>query len=401
MSTRPMSERYFHPTLGRSGRAAALVSILSLLFLLIAPAVRAQASVTVATAYPGVAARPGETVTFPLKVVNHGSSGQSVSLELAGVPKGWDPQLTGDGRQVFRVYAGPGEEQDVDLRVRVPDDAKTGDYRFSVLARGTGFSDRLDLSIRVSTTDTGADRLETQYPSLTGPSDATFKFRVDLTNSSSHDRSYSLGAQAPEGWQVTFSPAYDSKQIASLSLKAGETQGLDVDIKPPPNVPAGQYKIVVQATSASTQPTRELEVNIMGSFKLNLSTPSGRLNASARAGRETTLTLVVENSGSAEVPRVTLSSSTPSGWTVRFQPDRLESLPPGEKREVTAYIRPDARAIAGDYDVTVNASAPAVWDSADIRVTVETPTVLGVVGTLIVVLVVAGVGWVFHKYGRR
>lgn len=372
--------------------------------LLVAAALPAPAlaqGLVLSTTYPGVVARPGETLTFPLHVSAPGLGGQKVSLEVTGRPQGWEVYLLGEGRQVYQVYVPAGREQEVELQVKVPDDAKPGEARVTVAARSPAGGSTLQLSIRVSTEQAGPDRMVTQYPSLTGPSNATFTFRLDLTNNGPRERSYSLRAQAPPGWQVTFSPAYESKQIASLSLPAGETRGLDVQVKPPEKVPAGRYTVVVEALSGASQASASLEVNIVGTFELRLTTPTGRLSARASPGRESPIRLVVENAGSADLENVTLSSTPPSNWSVRFEPEAIDSLPAGQSREVTAYVKPDSRAIAGDYVVTLSASAGGAYESAEFRITVLTPTAWGVVGLALVAAVMGGVWATFRKFGRR
>jgi len=365
-----------------------------------APGARAQGLV-LSTPYPGVVARPGETLTFPLHLSAPGLGSQKVTLQVGAHPEGWQVYLLGDGRQVYQVYVPATGEQEVELQVKVPEDARPGEGRIVVSARSPAASTSLQVSIRVSTEEAGPDRMVTQYPSLTGPSNATFRFRVDLTNNGSRERSYSLRAQAPPGWQVTFSPAYESKQIASLSLPAGETQGLDVEVKPPQKVPAGRYNVVVEALSGASQASTSLEINILGTFELRLTTPSGRLSARASPGRESPIQLVVENAGSADLERVTFSSSPPRNWSVRFDPESIEGLRAGESREVTAYVKPDSRAIAGDYVVSMSASASGAWESTEFRVTVLTPTAWGMVGIALVAAVMAGVWATFRKYGRR
>ncbi|MEW6545592.1 MAG: NEW3 domain-containing protein [Bacillota bacterium] len=368
--------------------------------LAVSAGVHAQGLV-LSTPYPGVVARPGETLTFPLHLSVRGLGDQKVTLQVTGQPKGWEVFLLGDGRQVYQVYVPAEKGQEVELQVKVPEDAQPGEGRIVVSARSAAGSTALQVSIRVSTEEAGPDRMVTQYPSLTGPSNATFRFRVDLTNNGSRERSYSLRAQAPPGWQVTFSPAYENKQIASLSLGAGETRGLDVEVKPPQKVAAGRYNIVVEALSGASQASASLEVNIVGTFELRLSTPSGRLSAEANPGRESPVKLVVENAGSADLGPVTFSSSPPRNWSVRFDPETIDTLAAGESREITAYIKPDSRAIAGDYLVSISASARGAWESAQFRVTVLTPTAWGMVGIALVAAVMAGVWATFRKYGRR
>ncbi|MEW5935850.1 MAG: hypothetical protein AB1816_19895, partial [Bacillota bacterium] len=145
-----------------------------------APGVQAQGLV-LSTPYPGVVARPGETLTFPLHLSAPGLGSQKVTLQVGAHPEGWQVYLLGDGRQVYQVYVPATGEQEVELQVKVPEDARPAEGRIVVSARSPAASTSLQVSIRVSTEEAGPDRMVTQYPSLTGPSNATFRFRVDLT----------------------------------------------------------------------------------------------------------------------------------------------------------------------------------------------------------------------------
>ena len=69
---------------------------------------------------------------------------------------------------------------------------------------------------------------------------------------------------------------------------------------------------------------------------------------------------------------------------------------------VNAQIKPSGDAIAGDYTVTLSASGDSsANDSIQIRYTVETSIIWGVVGVALIIAVGAGVWWVFQRYGRR
>ncbi|MFY9603476.1 MAG: NEW3 domain-containing protein, partial [bacterium] len=144
-----------------------------------------------------------------------------------------------------------------------------------------------------------------------------------------------------------------------------------------------------------------LVVIITGTYDLVLTTPSGRLNAQTVAGRETALTLEVQNHGSADLENISFSSREPSGWSVTFSPEEIDLLAPGETRQVTAHIKPAARAIAGDYLVNLTASTRETSGTAQIRVLVKTSTLWGLVGIVIILAVIAGVGAAFRQYGRR
>jgi uncharacterized membrane protein len=79
----------------------------------------------------------------------------------------------------------------------------------------------------------------------------------------------------------------------------------------------------------------------------------------------------------------------------------VEEIPPGQVVTVTAHITPSGNAVAGDYMVTLSASTEDADESIDVRVTVETPLLWGLLGVLLIVGTLAGLVWVFRRYGRR
>ncbi|MGB9904181.1 MAG: NEW3 domain-containing protein [Desulfotomaculales bacterium] len=361
----------------------------------------AQGGIVLSTPYPGVSVQPGETVHFPLRIRNDGGTDQKVELVLVSAPKGWPAVFKGGEMIIHQVLVPGGKEENVDFQIVVPPEAKPGSYDFDLEAQGPQSRYALRLNLRIEQTTAGTDQFVAQYPILSGASGTDFSFRVSLRNNGSRERSYSLGAQAPPGWQVAFSPAYENKQIASLSLQAGNSQDLDISVKPPQGIKAGRYQIPVEAVYAGGKASTVLQVVITGDYRLEVTTPTGRLNGDAVAGREKPLTLVVKNIGSTDLQGVNFSAAAPENWSVTFQPEKLDFLPAGESQQVTALIKPGGQAIAGDYVVQINASTPETTGSAEFRITVKTPTLWGVVGIFIIALVVAGVGYTFSKYGRR
>jgi len=67
----------------------------------------------------------------------------------------------------------------------------------------------------------------------------------------------------------------------------------------------------------------------------------------------------------------------------------------------TAHIPPSSNAVAGDYQITLSASNTDANESIDVRVTVETSPIWGIVGILLVVATIGGLVLVFRRYGRR
>ncbi|MDI3480519.1 MAG: hypothetical protein PWQ97_174 [Tepidanaerobacteraceae bacterium] len=375
-----------------------LFSLLFVISVLSAATANAAGNLTIYTNYPGITAQPGSNLSFPLTI--SGPLGY-VNLKVVSLPAGWSGQFFGNGMEIHEVIIPSNDTAQAEFRVQVPQNAKDGTYNIKVEAANNKSRDYLMLNIKIKAGASGGDKLEVQYPSLSGPDTATYSFRATLYNNSGHGRFYSLGATAPEGWQVTFKPAYQQNQITSLSLEGGKTQDLDVDVQPPDGVKAGKYSITIAAVSGNEAVKTDLEVVITGTYKLNLTTPSGRLNADTIAGRKGAVTLQIENKGSADLNNISFSAQAPDNWSVTFEPDTIDRLASGEKRQVTAFITPYAKAIAGDYAVNITASTKETTASADIRVTVHTSTLWGIVGVVLVIGVIAWVVWTFNKYGRR
>lgn len=364
----------------------------------------AQASPVLSTAFPGIEVQPGQSVGFPLTVAESGSSGEIVSLSVGSAPHGWQARLKGSGYAVDEAYISPGTagEQNPTLQVKVPAGAKAGTYHLTVTASGPGGTSTLPLQVRVTGGRTAKPTLTAQYPELQGPSKAKYQFQLTLTNNGLRNASFALSDQAPKGWQVDFTPGFSSKQIGAIPVKSGNSQTIDVNVNPPASAPAGTYKVVATATAGAGQTVSvPLRVHLLGSYQLNLTTPSGRLNASGTAGATSTTALLLQNTGSAPLRNVSLSANAPNNWNVTFKPDRINALPAGSSQQVTMTVRPGSNAIAGDYDVSVSANTPATSATQDIRYTVGASTLWGWIGVLVVLAVIAGLGYLFRRLGRR
>ncbi len=356
--------------------------------------------VYLSTPVPGVMVDRGKQVTFSIDVNNKSTVGKTVDITLSKAPDGWAPILKDRGFIVRSVYVDGGKTESVDLQVTAPAEAK-GDNEFVVRASGGGADSTLRLLVGVKDQVTKATSLVVQYPTLQGKSGSQFGFKADLRNDSEADRTYGLSFKAPDGWDVSFKPSYEDKQISSVQVKSGASQSLDINVAPPARVQAGEYPVTITAASASDRASSDLKVTITGIFQMAMATRGDLFNTQATAGQESPFYVTVTNSGSAPLQNVSLSSSKPDGWTVTYKPDKIDQLDPGAQREVTMLIKPSAKAIAGDYMLNVSASHPQVSVNKDVRVTVETPTLWGWIGVGILVIVIGGLMGLFMKLGRR
>lgn len=372
-------------------------------FLSFAGQADAAGGVVLSTNFPGISTSAGENLTFPLKIKNNSSAKQIADLTVTSKPDKWYTTLKGSNRIIHQALIEANGEAFFDLLVNIPEEVQPGEYPITVAARNkNGYSlDNLTLKIRITDTEVGNDQLKANYLELQGPGDAAFNFKINLANNGNNEQLYGLGAQVQDGWQVSFKPSYEDQQVASIAVKPGETKSLDVIVKPPVNVKAGEYTIPIQAASAVNKITEELKVIITGTYKLEFSTPTGKLNTDIVAGRDKKVNLQVKNAGSAELNNISFSANTPIDWSVSFEPENIVSLKAGETRQVTATITAADQAIVGDYLVSMTAATQVAKGSADMRVTVKTSTLWGIVGLLIIIAVLYVIYRAFQKYGRR
>lgn len=379
-----------------------LTAAMAVVALNIAPAL-AEPGVILSTTYPSVVADKGKQLTFPIEVVNRTNEFQEVELQIAQGPEDWQPTLKDRGFDIRRVMVAPQKSQQLEFQAKPPENAKAGDYAFVIRARAPGgaiFSD-LRLAITLQDRVSSGLKLTTQFPNIRGQAGSTFSFKFDLVNDAGVDRDIAMSASAPRGWEVTFKPSFESKQVSTFRVKAGSTQGVDVDIAPPQKVEAGDYKLVVAAAAGSDKAEVPLNITIVGQNRVSLGTQSGQLNTRATVDQDTKLTLVLKNTGSAPLRNVTFSASRPDGWNVTFDPDRIDELAVNQQQELTMTIRPSSRALAGDYVLSITASASGTSDTQQIRVTVETPTAWGWIAVLAIVAVLGGLGTMFVRMSRR
>ena len=361
-----------------------------------APAAAAN-GLELATDFPAVVVAPGTDLSFDIKVQSDRLA--RVGLAVDGAPQGWTAKLFGGGHVVDGVSAGGAEAPVVRLDVTVPAEA-TGTHRITVTASDGSREASLPLDLRVDASAAGDLTLTTDFPQLRGPSDQEYSFNLTLRNDTAEDLTFAVNATGPQGWEVATQITGEA-QAASAIVEAGSTRGVEVSVTPPSTVDAGSYPVEVVATAGSRQIKGSLAVEITGSYEMDLTTPDERLNASGEAGRTIELPMVVENNGTTALEAVDLSGTGPTGWTIEFDPAQVASVAPNSRGDVIARITPSGDAISGDYVVTLKGENDQATISREIRVTVQTSQVWGLIGIGLIVLVVGGLLWVFRVYGRR
>ncbi|MDW8328173.1 MAG: NEW3 domain-containing protein, partial [Anaerolineales bacterium] len=192
------------------------------------------------------------------------------------------------------------------------------------------------------------------------------------------------------------------QELTSLPIRAGQTENVDIEVRPARQTPAGDYPIVVRVESEQISDEVKLTAAVTGQFDLTLTAPDGRLSGRAIAGQETPLELIVRNSGTAPANEVRLEASAPAQWSVTFDPEIIPELAPDSEVQVKANIKPPDKAIAGDYMVTLRAvPAGGSLESSEFRITVETSTWWGIVGLALIAAALGVVALAVARFGRR
>ncbi|MFC1931301.1 NEW3 domain-containing protein [Chloroflexota bacterium] len=123
-------------------------------------------------------------------------------------------------------------------------------------------------------------------------------------------------------------------------------------------------------------PVPELISEEEASYELSLTPYDGHYNATIVAGRDRTIALNLENSGTAAIDNIVFTAEEPEDWEVGFDPEEVASLEAGESGRIDVTIEVPSTAVEGDYMVTLTASGTqASAKEVDFRVTVNVPIV--------------------------
>jgi uncharacterized membrane protein len=255
------------------------------------------------------------------------------------------------------------------------------------------------------------DKLELvcRYPTFEGKSGDSFEFEINLRWLGDSPRTFDLAiTESPPMWNATIVAGAPEKTIFGIGLEAEMQWPETIRVKFAPvagELPEpGEYVVILAASSGDIEETVELKAIVTAQYRFAFYTATGRLNTEVTGGQENHLAVEVANTGTAALNEISFTSSKPSGWTITFNPDMIDSLAPGMAKAVDVIIEPPSKTIAGDYLVTmtaINEELLATPREIELRVTALTPTIWGWVGVIIVLVVIAALGVIFRRLGRR
>ncbi len=251
------------------------------------------------------------------------------------------------------------------------------------------------------------------YTKVEGTASTLFSFEVELYYQADYGteaREFDLVTTGPQDWDVYINPKYDKvTKLRGIRIDPSgtPTQSIVVVATPPVwlRLEPGEYPITLEVTSKGLKELKDsktLTAVITATYILDLVPTNERYSTSALAGKDNYFSVEIQNNGSAAIGDITFSSDKPEGWTMGFSPEKVDSLIADGSQTIEVNIKPPPRTIAGDYSITLKAEGKQTKaPDFQIRVTVETPTIWGWVGVAIIVLVIAGIIFIFMRFSRR
>ncbi len=364
-------------------------------------------AILVAPEYTGIVVEEGEDVSIDITVTNGGRQDENIELTLPSVPKGWTARIKTYSFGVTGIYVGSDKSKPLTLKAEPDKGTGPGKYVFTIKAKTTDgrltSSSQVTLMVKAKQEVKKAKgvNITTSYPVLQGPTDAKFEFSLEVENKTDKDSIFNLSYEGPENWGINFKPAYEDKYFSSLRIKEGQSATMAVEVKPFLLAEPGEYPIKVKVNSEKAKAVVQLMVVLTGTHKMDIGTANGLLSLNAFQGKPANLSFYVKNSGSATQDNVRFLSFKPENWKVDFNPKSMNTLAPGDLKQVEVNITPAEQALVGDYSVGINVEGGKATKSMELRVTVRASTAWGWIGIGIIVLVIIGLVTLFIKMGRR
>ena len=369
---------------------------------------RPERLVMMAVEYPGVVIAKDENVSLDVIFYNKGKKDENVEVWVEAAPAGWQAKLKTYRFDVTGVHVPSGDDKSLTFEASPDENVQPGKYEFRIAAKTPDGSFKMAQAVMITVKEAVADqkeskgvRLTTSYPVIRGPSDATFEFSVEVDSKLDEDAVFDLFAEGPQGWDLNFKPAYESKYISSLRIKSKQSTTVAVEVKPAIGAEAGEYPINVRVSSADAKAESTLMVILTGTYGLEVGTANGLLSLNARRGKPANVSFYVRNTGSAANHGIKFMSFKPENWKVEFNPENIDIIEPGALEQVELTITPFEDALVGDYSISINVEGEKASKIIEFRSTVKASSAWGWIGIGIIVIVIAGLFGLFRWLGRR
>ena len=353
------------------------------------------------TDYPAVTVRPGTTTNVSLRLQDYGLAPERYQLSVAGVPSGWTATLLGGGQPVGAAMPAPDGSVALQLRLDIPATSDLTAHTLTVKAEGQGTNAELPIAVSLAKELPAKLSLKSSLPSLRGSPKSNFDYTLSIKNDSGRNVVASFAADAPANFETSFTEAYGTQELSSIPIDAGQSKDIKLKVRPPSSTSAGHFPVKVTVKAGDASASTELALDVVGEPQLQISGRDGLLSARAVAGKQSSIPIVVSNSGTAPAENISLAGTAPNGWKVTFEPATIDRLVPGKDSEVQALITPSDKSLAGDYQANIRATSKGETASSQFRITVGTSTVWGMAGAGVIGVALLLMLGAVARFGRR
>jgi uncharacterized membrane protein len=353
------------------------------------------------TDYPAITVRPGTTSNVPVRLQDYGLSPERYRLSVSGVPSGWTATLLGGGQPVAAAMPAPDGSVALQLRLNVPANSDLTQQTLMIKAEGQGNQASLPIDVALAKELPAKLAVTSKLPSLRGSPKSNFEYSLNIKNDSGRNLVASFAAEAPANFETSFTEAYGTQELSSIPIEAGQSKDIKLKVRPPSTIDGGHFPVKVTVNAEDASANTEVTPDVVGQPQLQISGRGGLLSARAVAAQQSSIPIVVTNTGTAPAENITLAATAPPGWKVTFEPAKVDRLVPGKDTEVQALVTPSDKSLAGDYMVSVRATSRGENASSQFRIAVNTSTVWGMAGAGVIGVALLLMLGAVARFGRR
>ncbi|ADN35633.1 Alpha-galactosidase, NPCBM associated NEW3 domain protein [Methanolacinia petrolearia DSM 11571] len=245
--------------------------------------------------------------------------------------------------------------------------------------------------------------IDVKAPVITSSIGENPVYEMTLMNVGKSDDVFSLSSKdMPEGWYATYRENTDSNsEVSEVFINAGEEKDLYLEAIMPYSVTKGEYMFEsVISSSDGMEYETDLKATIRGSADLQVFSEKYLYEISK--GDQVDIPVKITNNGNGvALTNIRINATVPDGWTVTATPATISSIEPGESSTVILNVIPPSDIAASEYKLTVNVVSDQEEVSDSIRLAVKENSLVGLLGIIMILLVGAGVYYMYRKYERR
>ena len=293
----------------------------------------------------------GKDSDVTVQARNNGTATDTLDFSVNGPAASWG-SLSRSTAQLA-----PGEQTPLTVSIAVPAGTSPGDYLLRV--RGTSRTDptkysesAVDITVKEEVAYGVSLSPSTASEDVMAGDSATFQLRVQNTGTVTD--TFDLGVQGSQASWATLSRAY-----IQLPANGEDTATLTVSV--PGDSQAGRYDFTVKAASrsdpsqfASAQAT--VKVTGQGSASYGVDVEPSLITKLMSPGDSATITVVVNNTGTANDTYDLSMTGDASAWGATVQPVSLK-LNAGATGQVEVLVTAPGATPAGTYSLTVRATS--------------------------------------------